>query len=243
MAIDYSLEDATLKFNIITVYFTIILFGDFMYKRIIFSSLALVLLSSAFVFEANLPKAEASVAAIATIPVKISVVDTNQLASKTKQGLESRKEIEQKQMGMSQVLQREAQQLQKGAAELENQKEALNESVYNQKNAELAKKQRDLERNAQSAKDEVTVMVTQKQDELIKDIVDAVTVYAQKNGIDEVRDKASGAIIYSSSKIDCTANVIEIMDKQYDNRVILAKNKNNETTQLVELATNKSPVV
>ena len=171
--------------------------------------------------------------------LKIRVVDTNQLAAKTQQGMEGRNRLEQKQLQLRQELQAQGQNVEKEAMAFNSKKTTLSEDARNKEQTKLIRMRRDYENKVQTSDDELKLAAAQEQESLVRSIVDSAKEYAIEHKVDLVVDKGSGSVIYNSQKADCTADIINVMYKQYDCKIQLAKNKKNETTQLVENKTGK----
>lgn len=171
--------------------------------------------------------------------IKIAVVDTNQLVNKTQQGNEGRNKLEQKQVQLRQDIQREGQKIERASTEYNSKKSTMTDSARKEEETKLLRMRGDYERMVQAFEEELKLLASQEQELLIKAIVESAKEYALANRIDMVIDKASGSVIYSSDKADCTADLAKIMDKNYDHTLQLAKNKEKETTQLAAKATGK----
>jgi Skp family chaperone for outer membrane proteins len=171
--------------------------------------------------------------------IKIAVVDTNQLVSKTQQGNEGRNKLEQKQVQLRQDIQREGQKIERASTEYNSKKSTMTDSARKEEETKLLRMRGDYERMVQAFEEELKLLASQEQELLIKAIVESAKEYALANRIDMVIDKASGSVIYSSDKADCTADLAKIMDKNYDQALQIAKNKEKETTQLAAKATGK----
>lgn len=173
--------------------------------------------------------------------LKIVVVDTNQLVAKTQQGNEGRNKLEQKQVQLRQDIQREGQKIERSTTEYNNKKTTLSDAARKEEETKLLRMRGDYERMVQAFEEELKLLASQEQELLIKAIVESAKEYAIANRVDMVVDKASGSVIYSSDKADCTSDLARIMDKNYDHALQLAKNKEKETTQLAAKTTGKKP--
>ena len=63
----------------------------------------------------------------------------------------------------------------------------------------------------------------QVSERLTKGVEESVAEEAREANIDIVSDMFSGRVLYSSNKADCTAEIVNRMDKKYEQKLAQAK--------------------
>lgn len=176
------------------------------------------------------PKAEAK-----GTDLKIRFMDVFAAMREGKEGAEVTAKLDLKRQELGKELEGDGKKLEQAKVEFKSKASTMNDSARAKKEQEIVRMNRDFESKVQSSEEELKLSMQQVTEVLAKEVEQAVTEIAKKDGLDAVIDKVTGRVVYTSGHADCTAQVIQAMDKNFSSK--LARNEKSAASTIT-LASN-----
>lgn len=145
-------------------------------------------------------------------PIKIGVVDVQQVLNQSQRGQVVKQKLEQERMGRQKDLDARQQELAKLQAEYEKQAPVLSEQAKREKKEALERRFRDSRRVAEDANRDFEKKVREAEMETTREIFTVIQEYGKDQGFSVVLERSS--IIFGAPTVDVTADII----KRYDGK-------------------------
>lgn len=162
---------------------------------------------------------------MSTGDLKIRYIDAFTAMRDCKQGMEEVAKLEQRRVELAKKIDTEGKKYEALVNEFKAKSATMNETARAKKEQELVRMKRDYESMVQGSEEEMKLVMQQVTELLGREIEQAVTQIAQAEGLDAVVDKVTGRVLYTSNKSDCTARVVQVMDKNHSVKVAKAGTK------------------
>jgi len=145
-------------------------------------------------------------------PIKIGVVDVQQVLNQSQRGQAVKQKLEQERIGRQKELDARQQELVKLQAEYEKQAPVLSDQAKREKKEALERRFRDARRVAEDANRDFEKRVREAEMETTREIFSAIQEYGKDQGFSVVLERSS--IIFGAPTVDVTADII----KRYDGK-------------------------
>ena len=145
-------------------------------------------------------------------PIKIGVVDVQQVLNQSQRGQVVKQKLEQERAGRQKELDARQQELVKLQAEYEKQAPVLSEQAKREKKEALERRFRDARRVAEDANRDFEKKVREAEMETTREIFTVIQEYGKDQGFSVVFERSS--IIFGAATVDVTADII----KRYDGK-------------------------
>jgi outer membrane protein len=145
-------------------------------------------------------------------PIKIGVVDVQQVLNQSQRGQAVKQKLEQERTGRQKDLDARQQELVKLQAEYEKQAPVLSEQAKREKKEALERRFRDARRVAEDANRDFEKRVREAEMETTREIFSVIQEYGKDQGFSVILERSS--IIFGAATVDVTADVI----KRYDGK-------------------------
>lgn len=145
-------------------------------------------------------------------PMKIGVVDVQQVLNQSQRGQVVKQKLEKERMGRQKDLDARQQELMKLQAEYEKQAPVLSEQAKREKKEGLERRFRDARRVAEDANRDFEKRVREAEMETTREIFAVIQEYGKDQGFSVILERSS--IVFSAAAVDVTAEVI----KRYDGK-------------------------
>jgi len=146
--------------------------------------------------------------------LKVGFVDQERALLASKEGQEAEKALSALREQKRQTLEPQQQDLQRLGAELESQKFVLSKDVLEERQIELAKRRRDLEREIQAAQEELQIEQRKMLGPLLQQLGEAIQAVSQDRDLDLVLDPSNPGVLYFDDALDVTDLVIKKLNEQ-----------------------------
>jgi len=143
-------------------------------------------------------------------PIKVGVVDVQQILNQSQRGQVLKQKLEQERIGRQKDLDTRQQELVKLQAEYEKQAPVLSEQAKREKKESLDRRVRDARRVAEDANRDFEKKVREAEMETTREIFAIIQEYGKDQGFSLVLERSS--LIFSAASVDVTSEVI----KRYD---------------------------
>jgi len=145
-------------------------------------------------------------------PIKIGVVDVQQILNQSQRGQAVKQKLEQERLGRQKELDARQQELVKLQAEYEKQAPVLSEQAKREKKEAVERRFRDARRVAEDANRDFEKKVREAEMETTREIFSVIQEYGKDQGFSVVLERSS--IIFGAPAVDVTADII----KRYDGK-------------------------
>ena len=145
-------------------------------------------------------------------PIKIGVVDVQQVLNQSQRGQAVKQKLEQERLGRQKDLDARQQELAKLQAEYEKQAPVLSEQAKREKKEAVERRFRDARRVAEDANRDFEKKVREAEMETTREIFAVIQEYGKDQGFSIVLERTS--IIFGAPTVDVTADII----KRYDGK-------------------------
>lgn len=152
---------------------------------------------------------------------KVKVVNGYEVAADSNQGKKIKQDFLLKKENAEKELQKIQTELVTANKEFTAKAPTLNEKARRDAEKQLAKQDRDLKEKAQSLKEELETHMYLQTEELGKEFEKIVQQYGKEQDLDLVIDQSSGRPVYVAERLQCTNDIVALMNKSEDQ-----KNKN-----------------
>ena len=146
--------------------------------------------------------------------VKIAVVDTTRAASNSKEGKAAEQRLRSMRETKREEFKPKDEQLKRLRDEYETQKYVLSRDALQEREIELLKLQRNLERDLQAAQEEFEIEQRKLMQPILKNILSTVQQIARDRGFDVVLEKTSPGVLFYSDTLDITEEVIQRLNER-----------------------------
>jgi len=143
-------------------------------------------------------------------PIKVGVVDVQQILNQSQRGQVLKQKLEQERAGRQKDLDARQQELVKLQAEYEKQAPVLSEQAKREKKESLERRVRDARRVAEDANRDFEKKVREAEMETTREIFAVIQEYGKDQGFSLIMERSS--LIFSAASVDVTSDVI----KRYD---------------------------
>ena len=150
--------------------------------------------------------------AAAAQPLKVGVVDVQQVLNQSQRGQVLKQKLEQERAGRQKDLDAHQQELVKLQAEYEKQAPVLSDQAKREKKEALERRVRDARRIAEDANRDFEKRVREAEMDTTREIFGVIQEYGKDQGFSLILERSS--IIFSATTVDVTADVI----KRYDSK-------------------------
>lgn len=147
--------------------------------------------------------------------LKIRYIDAFTAMRECKQGMEEVTKLEERRVELAKKIETEAKKYEALVNDFKAKSTTMNETARAKKEQELVRMKRDYESMVQGSEEEMKLVMQQVTELLGREIEQAVKQIAQAEGLDAVVDVATGRVLYTSTKSDCTSKVVQVMDKNH----------------------------
>ena len=148
----------------------------------------------------------------ASQPIKIGVVDVQQVLNQSQRGQAVKQKLEQERLGRQKDLDARQQELVKLQAEYEKQAPVLSEQAKREKKEAVERRFRDARRVAEDANRDFEKRVREAEMETTREIFAVIQEYGKDQGFSVVLERSS--IVFGAAAVDVTADII----KRYDGK-------------------------
>ena len=145
-------------------------------------------------------------------PIKIGVVDVQQVLNQSQRGQAVKQKLEQERLGRQKELDTRQQELVKLQAEYEKQAPVLSEQAKREKKEAVERRFRDARRVAEDANRDFEKRVREAEMETTREIFAVIQEYGKDQGFSVVLERSS--IVFGAAAVDVTADII----KRYDGK-------------------------
>lgn len=145
---------------------------------------------------------------------KIAVIDTQRVINDSIAGKAARSNLEEQIQKAKLKISTLKSEFEKQKAELEKQSSILSGSALEERRESLAKKQRDFERAYQDLQEQLARANDKEIGRVVQEIQAVVKSVAQERGYSFVFEKDKQSIVFASSQIDITQDIIKLLDKK-----------------------------
>lgn len=145
---------------------------------------------------------------------KIAVIDTQRVINDSIAGKAARSNLEEQIQKAKLKISTLKSDFEKQKAELEKQSSILSGSALEERRESLAKKQRDFERAYQDLQEQLARANDKEIGRVVQEIQAVVKSVAQERGYSFVFEKDKQSIVFASSQIDITQDIIKLLDKK-----------------------------
>jgi outer membrane protein len=149
-------------------------------------------------------------AAWAAQPLRVGVVDVQQILNQSQRGQALKQKLEQERAGRQKELDARQQELVKLQSEYEKQSPVLSEQAKREKKESLERRVRDARRVAEDANRDFEKRVRDAEMETTREIFAIIQEYGKDQGFSVILERSS--LIFSATSVDVTSEVI----KRYD---------------------------
>lgn len=155
-----------------------------------------------------------AVASVSAMAQTIAVVDTQRIVNESIVGKAARNNLEVEiKKGQAKLAQLKGD-FEKQKSDLEKQAAILSGAALEAKREALSKKQVDLQRAYQDTQEQLARDNEREISKVVKQISTVVEELAKDRGYDFVFERDRQAVVFYSEKVDITAEVVQLLDKQ-----------------------------
>ncbi len=143
-------------------------------------------------------------------PVKIGVVDVQQVLNQSQRGLAVKQKLEQERNGRQKDLDARQTELQKMQTDLEKQSAVLSEQAKREKREALERKVRDARRVAEDSNRELEKRVREAEVDVTREIFTVIQEYGRDQAYSAILERSN--IVFAAQAVDITADIIKRFD-------------------------------
>jgi outer membrane protein len=156
---------------------------------------------------------------------KIVYIDSQRILYESAAGKEAMKQLNTMKEQKEAEVQKRQSKLKSMGESIQAKSATMTPAAKDDLEAQYEREAKDLQRYIKDAQDEFRGLEMKFLKPLNKEIDDSIKIYSEKNGVDLVLDKTNPVVIYASSKIDVTNQIMEILNKRYQDKSGKAKAK------------------
>lgn len=156
---------------------------------------------------------------------KIVYIDSQRIITESASGKEAMKQLNAVKDQKEAEVQKREKKLKSLGESIQAKSATMTPAAKDELEAQYEREAKDLQRYIKDAQDEWRELQKKYLMPLDKEITDTIKAYGEKNGIDLILDKTNPVILYSSGKIDITNQIMDILNKRYQEKSAKAKPK------------------
>jgi len=164
--------------------------------------------------------------------LKMEYVDSYAVIRESKEGQEFAKEMESKRIDLGKELKELEQKFTMSAKGFQTKASTMSEVGRAREQKDLAKMEREYKGKLQESEEDMKISMQMGQERLFREHNQAVFDYAKSNSIDLVF--GPGGVIYASEKANCTFDIVDGMNKNYEIKLAKAREPKNKTTAVAK---------
>ncbi len=145
--------------------------------------------------------------------VKIAFVDARRAVAGSKQGKAAKQKLDDVSQKKREELRPREDELKRLTEEFESQRFVLSKEALQEREISLLKRRRDLERDFQSAQEELEIEQRRIMDPLLRDVRAAVQKVGEANGFTVILERGSPGVLYFENGLDITDLVIQSLNE------------------------------
>lgn len=145
--------------------------------------------------------------------VKIAFVDARRAVAGSKQGKAAKQQLDDVSQKKREELRPREDELKRLTEEFESQRFVLTKEALQEREIGLLKRRRDLERDFQSAQEELEIEQRRIMDPLLRDVRAAVQKVGKSNGFTVILERGSPGVLYFENGLDITDLVIQSLNE------------------------------
>ena len=145
--------------------------------------------------------------------VKIAFVDARRAVAGSKQGKAAKQQLDDVSQKKREELRPREDELKRLTEEFESQRFVLSKEALQEREISLLKRRRDLERDFQSAQEELEIEQRRIMDPLLRDVRAAVQKVGESNGFTVILERGSPGVLYFENGLDITDLVIQSLNE------------------------------
>ena len=146
--------------------------------------------------------------------VKIAVLDGRRAVISCKKGQAAEKQLKTLMEKKKQMIEPLEMELKRREEEFESQRYVLSRSAAEDRQLDLVKQRRDLERNMREAQDELEIEQRKLMQPMLKKLDAVLTEIGKEQGFTVILEKSSPGVLYTAEALDITDMVIQKLDEQ-----------------------------
>lgn len=143
-------------------------------------------------------------------PVRIGIVDVQQVLNQSQKGMAVKQKLDQERVARQKELDARQQEVMKLQAELEKQAPVLSEQAKREKSETIQRKTRDARRLAEDANRELEKRVREAETDITREIFGVIQEYGKDQGYTVILERNS--VVFGAPAVDVTTEII----KRYD---------------------------
>ncbi len=152
-------------------------------------------------------------AAASAQQLKIGIVDTTRAAANSRDGKAAEQSLKDLRERKRDEFQPKDEKLKRMREEYETQRFVLSGDALQEREVQIMKAQRDLERDLQAAQEEFEIEHRKLMQPVLRSILKVVNEVAKDKGYDVVLERTSPGVLFYSDQLDITDEVIERLNK------------------------------
>ncbi len=145
--------------------------------------------------------------------VKIAFVDARRAVAGSKQGKAAKQQLDDVSQKKREELRPREDELKRLTEEFESQRFVLSKEALQEREISLLKRRRDLERDFQSAQEELEIEQRRIMDPLLRDVRAAVQKVGEANRFTVILERGSPGVLYFENGLDITDLVIQSLNE------------------------------
>lgn len=151
--------------------------------------------------------------------LKIRFMDVFAAMREGEEGAEVTAKLDLKRQELGKEVESKGKRLEQAKVEFKTKASTMNDAARAKKEQEIVRMSRDFESDVQMYEEELKGSMQAATEVLAKEVEQAVTEIAKKEGLDAVIDKVTGRVVYTSGKADCTVQVVQHMNKNFKTKI------------------------
>lgn len=168
--------------------------------------------------------------------LKIRFMDVFGAMREAEEGSKVTAKLELKRQELGKEVEIKGKKLEQAKVEFKTKASTMNDAARAKKEQEVVRMSRDFESDVQMYEEELKGSMQVATEVLAKEVEQAVTEVAKKESLDVVVD-LTGRVVFTSPKANCTAQVIQSMNKNF--KAKLARNEKSAADTIVLAANSK----
>lgn len=145
--------------------------------------------------------------------VKVAFVDARRAVAGSKQGKAAKEQLDSVSEKKRAELRPREEELKRLTEEFESQRFVLSKDALQEREIDLLKRRRDLERDFQAAQEELEIEQRKIMDPLLRDVRAAVQKVGESKGFTVILERGSPGVLYFEDKLDITDLVIQRLNE------------------------------
>ncbi|MFP4212488.1 MAG: OmpH family outer membrane protein [Desulfohalobiaceae bacterium] len=147
--------------------------------------------------------------------LKVGVVDLQYVLEESEPGQEAIQKLEQNFQGLQQRLDERKSELDSMREEMQKQSLVLSQEAQSDKESEFREKVQKFQELYQEYQNRMQAKEKELREPIIKELVEIIQDYGEKNGYDMIMDKQNSGLVYNKQEMDITEPVLELLDQKW----------------------------